>query len=275
MLNMKLKLFVLGCSVLFATTAFGHPAFSEKDWTQALSGAHRSVENQARDRYRRPRQTLAFFGLGKCDTVVELWPGGGGWYSEVLAPLLKDCGQLITAQFDVNSSIAFYAKSVVKFKQKLAASPEIYDRVKVTTLQPPELLAIAAEASADKVFTFRNVHNWLKSDTADQVFSAAYAALKPGGVFGVVEHRADRDASIDEMIVSGYVSEQKVIELAKAAGFALASRSQLNTNLADKHQHPKGVWTLPPSLRLGEQDRDKYMAIGESDRMTLMFVKPQ
>lgn len=275
MLDLKLKSLVLCGSLLFANAVFAQPKFSENDWTQALSGAHRSADNQARDRYRRPRQTLEFFGLNKCDTVVELWPGGGGWYSEVLAPLLKDCGQLITAQFDVNSSVAYFSKSALKFNQKLAASPDLYGAVKVATLEPPEFTTLALASSADKVLTFRNVHNWLKSDTADQVFAAAYTALKPGGVFGVVEHRADRDTSISEMIVSGYVSEQKVIELAKAAGFVLASKSQHNTNLADSHQHPKGVWTLPPALRLGEQDRDKYLAIGESDRMTLMFVKPQ
>ena len=244
------------------------------NWLGVVDGSHRSAENRARDQYRHPVQTLTFFGVQPCDHVVELWPGGGGWYSEVLAPLVRDCGKFYAAQFSANSDIGYYVKSRQSYVDKLAASPAVYDQTVITTLEAPEYLAIAPEASVDKVLTFRNVHNWLKAGVAEQVFAAAFTALKPGGVFGVVEHRADSDASMAEMVKSGYVSEQAVIALAEAAGFLLLDSSEVNANLKDNHHHPAGVWTLPPSLRLGEQDRAKYLAIGESDRMTLKFGRP-
>ena len=244
------------------------------NWSGVVDASHRSAENRARDPFRHPVQTLMFFGVQPCDTVVELWPGAGGWYSEVLAPLVRDCGKLYAAQFAANSDVAYYKNARLSYAQKLAASPEVYDKVVVTTLQAPQFLSIAPVESADKVLTFRNVHNWLKAGVADQVFAAAFTALKPGGIFGVVEHRADPAATLAEMVKSGYVSEQAVIALAEAAGFLLLESSEINANTKDKHHHPEGVWTLPPSLRLGEKQRDKYLAIGESDRMTLKFGKP-
>ncbi|WP_373078013.1 class I SAM-dependent methyltransferase [Zhongshania sp.] len=243
-------------------------------WSGVVDASHRSAENRARDGFRHPVQTLMFFGVQPCDTVVELWPGAGGWYTEVLAPLVRDCGKLYAAQFAVDSEVPYYQKSLLAYEKKLAATPDVYNKVTVTSLQAPKYLSIAPAGSADQVLTFRNVHNWLKAGVADQVFSAAFTALKPGGVFGVVEHRADPDASVAEMIESGYVSEQKVIALAEAAGFLLLDSSEINANAKDNHHHPKGVWTLPPSLRLGEEQRAKYLAIGESDRMTLKFGKP-
>lgn len=243
------------------------------DWSAALSGEHRSEASRQRDQYRHPRQTLSFFGVKPCDTVVELWPGGG-WYTEVLAPALRDCGKLVAAHFAADSPVAFYRRSRGQYDAMLAGDPARYDRVRVTALEPPEHVQLIDAETADSVLTFRNVHNWLKAGTASAVFSAAYQALKPGGIFGVVEHRAHPGTSLERMVSSGYVTEELVIELARNAGFLLLSSSEINANPKDSRDHPKGVWTLPPSLRLGDRQREYYQGIGESDRMTLKFIKP-
>ncbi|MBW2939243.1 class I SAM-dependent methyltransferase [Zhongshania aquimaris] len=254
-------------------SVFAAPAVNDLMWAEVLDADHRSAQNHLRDEYRHPLQTLLFFGVQPCDSVVELWPGGG-WYTEILTPIVKDCGKLYTAHFATDSDVSYYNKSRSAFDAKLAKDPAVYQKVVVTTLQPPAYRDIAPAGSADKVLTFRNVHNWLKSGVAEDVFAAAYKALKPGGIFGVVEHRADPDASLQTMIKSGYVSEKQVIALAESAGFLLLDSSEINANSKDNHDHPAGVWTLPPSLRLGDQQREKYLAIGESDRMTLKFGKP-
>lgn len=243
------------------------------DWAEALNGEQRTAAAKHRDQYRHPRQTLTYFGLQPCDKVVELWPGGG-WYTAVLAPLVRDCGKLVAAHFSPNSPVDFYRRSYEQYRDSLAAHPEHYSRVEVTALEPPEHLQLTEAGSADKVLTFRNVHNWLKSGTAQAVFAASYKALKPGGIFGVVEHRAIPGTPLEAMIGSGYVTEELVIELAKEAGFLLLSSSEINANPKDNRDHPKGVWTLPPSLRLGDSQREQYLDIGESDRMTLKFIKP-
>ncbi|WP_269619191.1 class I SAM-dependent methyltransferase [Zhongshania sp. BJYM1] len=271
---MKLRAVSVFMSLFLSGAAFAAPAVTDLMWAEVLDAEHRSEQNRERDKYRHPLQTLLFFGVQPCDTVVELWPGGGGWYTEVLAPIVGDCGKLYTAQFAKDSDIAYYTKSRKSFEEKLAANPEVYGNISITTLQPPRYSDIAPAGTADKVLTFRNVHNWLKAGVAENVFAAAFKALKPGGILGVVEHRADADASLDTMIESGYVSEKQVIALAESAGFLLLDSSEINANSKDNHHHPKGVWTLPPSLRLGEEQRDHYLAIGESDRMTLKFGKP-
>jgi predicted methyltransferase len=242
-------------------------------WSDMEGAEHRSHANRMRDEYRHPSETLAFFDVEPCHTVVEIWPGGG-WYTEILAPVLRSCGALYAAHFDPNSDVSFFTKSLAGYKEKLAQYPRIYDAVRLSVLQPPKFTRMISPGTADRVLTFRNVHNWLKAGTADAVFASSFEALKPGGVFGVVEHRARVGARDEDMISSGYVTEQKVIELAKKAGFKLVARSEINANLLDETGYPKGVWTLPPSLRLGEQDKMKYLAIGESDRMTLKFIKP-
>lgn len=259
--------------MLFSFAAMVQPAAAEVNWPKLLNGDHRSVENQQRNRYRNPAKTLSFFGVEPCNTVVELWPGPLGWYTEILAPLLRDCGQLYTAQFDPSHEVGFYRDARQRFEAKLSDRPDIYNRVKVTTLAPPQHKDIAPPASADVVLTFRNIHNWLKLDQLDAVLAAAYRALKPGGVLGVVEHRADALFNIEEMIETGYVSEALMIQRAEAAGFRLLAKSEINANPHDFRRHPKGVWSLPPTLRLGDQDRERYLAIGESDRMTLKFIK--
>jgi predicted methyltransferase len=243
---------------------------------QAIAGNHREAKNKARDVYRHPKETLLFFGLEANMTVVEIWPGAG-WYTEILAPVLRDHGKLYAANLALQSKAVpdIRREFGQEYLKKLAGQPEIYDRVTLTELQAPEYTAIAPRGAADMVLTFRNVHNWAKDGNAEATFKAFYDALKPGGILGVTDHRAKPGTPLQEMIRSGYVTEDYVIELAQRAGFQLVAKSDINANPKDTKDHPKGVWTLPPTLRLGAQDREKYLAIGESDRMTLKFVKPK
>lgn len=241
---------------------------------QALEGSHRSVEHKARDVYRHPEQTLAFFDVQADMSVVEIWPGGAGWYTEILAPYLKDKGQLYAAHFSTDAKVPYFKTSLAKFLAKTEKRPDIYGNIKLTVLQPLQHMQIAPENSVDRVLTFRNVHNWMKSGHAASVFKAMYNALKPGGILGVVEHRNSSMGEQDPEAKSGYVTEDYVISLARNAGFNFLAKSEINANPKDNTDHPKGVWTLPPTLRLGAQDKEKYLAIGESDRMTIKFVKP-
>lgn len=260
----------------FFLTVFSQPSLA-KDFNslrEAISGAHRSVEHKARDIYRHPLQTLEFFALKPNMAVVEIWPGGAGWYTEILAPYLKKQGKLYAAHFAADSDIPYFQKNLKKFIDKTKAHPEIYTDVVITELNPPNKLFIAPKGSADRVLTFRNVHNWIKRDQAAEVFKAMFQALKPGGILGVVEHRNSAKQPQDPKAESGYVTEDYVIALAKKAGFKLQAKSELNANPKDSKNHPEGVWTLPPTLRLKDQDREKYLAIGESDRMTIKFLKP-
>ncbi len=240
----------------------------------AVDGAQRSAKYSARDDSRHPLQTLQFFEVQPNHTVVEISPGGSGWYTEILAPLLRDEGKLYAAHYDPDAEYAYFQKSLGAYQTKLVANPEVYDKVVLTIMQPPNKLEIGPDASADRVLTFRNVHNWVQNGGADEAMAAFYKVLKPGGILGVVDHRAKPDTSLELMNKSGYVTEKLTIDLAEAAGFKLVARSEINANPKDNTRHEKGVWTLPPSLRLGDQDRERYLAIGESDRMTLKFAKP-
>lgn len=241
---------------------------------QAINGNHRSIEHKNRDQYRHPLQTLSFFEVKPEMTVIEIWPGGKGWYTEILAPYLKEKGKLYAAHFSADSDIPYFTKNLQKFEDKTKSQPEIYSKVIITTLQPPRFMEISPDASVDRVLTFRNVHNWMKNEQADNVFKAMYKALKPGGILGVVEHRAAEGIEQDPKAISGYVTEAHVITLAEKAGFKLLGKSDINENIKDTTYHPKGVWTLPPSLKLKDLNRENYLAIGESDRMTLKFLKP-
>ena len=245
----------------------------------ALAGAHRSEANRARDRYRHPKETLEFFGLRPDLTVVEIWPGGG-WYTEVLAPVLRERGKLYVAQYGSRPPFPYQQREMDTLAGKMRAAPDVYRSVSPTALNFfTNEVAIAPPGSADLVVTFRNVHNWFQEgygppNAPDLAFKAMFDALKPGGVLGVVDHRWPDPATEDPRAANGYVSEQRVIELAEKAGFELAGRSDVNSNPRDTHDHPQGVWTLPPDLALGEQERAKYLGIGESDRFTLKFAKP-
>lgn len=237
-----------------------------------LQGKHRTEAFVERDGYRNPSRTLAFFQVEPGMSVVEIWPGAG-WYTEILAPYLRP-GTYYAAHFPDNTDVAYYNTSLAHFKAKLANGGDVYSAVKLVVFDPGQSLLTVPDGSADRVLTFRNVHNWLGAKSEAQAFALFYKALKPGGMLGVVEHRAAPDTSWEAMKSSGYMTEAYVIELAEKAGFVLDARSEINANPGDTKDHPAGVWTLPPSLKLGEQDRARYLAIGESDRMTLRFRKP-
>ncbi|MDI3260496.1 MAG: methyltransferase [Sinobacteraceae bacterium] len=273
-MNKKLLSVLLGATMFApsgAALATDHGALA-----RAIDSPARTPAFRARDRFRHPLQTLEFFGIRPNMTVVEIWPSAG-WYTEILAPYLRDRGHYYAAGFAVSLPGVpdFYRRTASVFAAKLAADPSCYDRVTVTEFQPPQRTAICPPGSADLVLTFRNVHNWISGGYEQAAFDAFYRALKPGGVLGVVEHRARPYTTLEQTKASGYVNEAYVKALAANAGFRFVAASPVNDNPRDTKDYPKGVWTLPPTLRLGEVDRAKYLAIGESDRMTLKFVKPK
>lgn len=255
----------------------GHCALAAQDVArlidEAIVGSHRSAGDKARDQYRHPKETLLFFGLKPYQTVVEIAPGTG-WYTQILAPVLRDAGQFYVAVSAVTEKTPeALKKNDADYRGMLAAAPDLYGKVQLSVLSRGAL-QVAPPGSAEMVLTFRNVHNWAKAGTAEAMFDAFYDALKFGGTLGVVEHRARPDASFQQQVDSGYLTEAYVIGLARNAGFVLDNKSEINANAKDSKDYPGGVWTLPPTLRYGDQDRAKYLAIGESDRMTLKFVKP-
>ena len=242
----------------------------------AIDNGSRDPANVARDVHRHPGQTLAFFGIRPDQTVVEITPGGG-WYAEILAPYLKANGHYVAAVVDPQAVAEgrgrdYQQRSKDGLEKKFAGAPAQFDRAHVVAYDPAAP-AFGPAGSADLVLTFRNVHNWRQAGQAEGMFKGFFEVLKPGGVLGVVEHRARADVAADDK--SGYVGQDQVIALARAAGFELAGSSEVNANPRDTKDHPNGVWTLPPSNNHPEADRAKYQAIGESDRMTLRFVKPR
>ena len=273
-----MRTFICTCGLGIVLALAGCAGSPERDVGAALdrvlAADHRPAANRARDAYRHPKETLQFFGLRPDLSVVEVWPGGG-WYTQILAPVLREGGKYYAAHFHVDeNSPRYMGPAREAFVKSLAARPDLYDRVVVTSLDAPRQVDLAPRGSVDLVLTFRNVHNWTAKKTDEAMFRAFFDALKPGGVLGVVEHRAQVGASLEQMIKTGYMTEAYVIGLAQQAGFRLVARSEVNANPGDTKDHPRGVWTLPPTFRLGDQDRQKYAAIGESDRMTLKFAKP-
>lgn len=235
----------------------------------AVGAPTRTEANRARDRYRHPRETLGFFGVKPTDTVVEIWPGGG-WYAEILAPLVRENGVYYAA---ANGNGLNGAKALA------AKDPGVYGRILMASFpagrpgadQPP-----VPAGSADVVLTFRNVHNWIMPEQpfAEEAFRQMFAMLKPGGTLGVAEHRLPESADPAREKSSGYIKVSTVRRLAEGAGFRFVGSSEINANPSDTKDHPNGVWSLPPALRGGDKDRERFLAIGESDRMTLKFVKP-
>ena len=261
-----------------AGTQSAAPAAAPRDAVTAaaiervLAGEHRSDANRARDTWRHPLDTLLFFGIKPDMTVVEVWPGAGGWYTEVLAPLLAEHGKLYVAQIPAEPGNAFATSMLAAYAAKLEARPDLYGKVTVTTLGPGGA-DIAPPGSCDLVLTFRNLHNWMNQGYAPDAFAAMNRALKPGGILGVVGHRGDPSKPQDPRASNGYVTEAYAIALIESAGFELVARSEINANPNDTRDYEQGVWTLPPELRQGSRDRAKYQAIGESDRFTLKFRK--
>ena len=285
------RLAPFACTILLATSlaCTSHPpqstpavatpsisaavAATEKEVAAASVAPDRSPEHIARNVYRHPAETLAFFGLEDDMTVIEALPGEL-WYTEILAPVLRDKGKLIAAGFDLN------AKGIVDYQKKaqellvgrIANEPAIFGKVGIATLSPPDGIDLGAPGSADMVVTFRSTHGWINGGVADPIYKAFFDVLKSGGVLGIEQHRAGPKTNREAF--SGYVPEETVIAIAEKAGFVLEARSEINANPKDTADHAAGVWTLPPTLRLADQDREKYLAIGESDRMTLRFRKP-
>ncbi|HEU4374021.1 MAG TPA: methyltransferase [Telluria sp.] len=237
----------------------------------AIAGSHRSAANSARDAARHPYETLTFFGIAPTMTVVELTPEGG-WYTEILAPYLREKGTLIGAGEAVKPENRYGTM----FMKKLNSNAAVYDKVRVGVFEPPTTYAIAPANSVDMVLTFRNFHNWIElgDEPLQVMLKSIYTVLKPGGVFGVVDHRLPVSMTQDAKASSGYLHEAYVIKMVERAGFRLAAKSEVNANPKDNAQHKRGVWSLPPTLADKDGDRAAYLAIGESDRMTLKFVKP-
>lgn len=238
-----------------------------------LKGDWRGAGDKARDKYRHPNETLSFFEVQPDMTVIEITPGSG-WYSKVLAPWLADDGHYVAAVVKSEKPKSEAAQNETALQKLFKAHPEQFGKAEVVDFDRKAPVFGPAD-SADRVLTFRNVHNWATGGTAPAMFKAFFQVLKPGGVLGVVDHRADKGAQLDKVKDSGYLPLAYVIKLATDAGFTLDAESEINANADDTHDHPKGVWTLPPTLTLGDQDKAKYEAIGESDRMTLRFIKPK
>ena len=240
---------------------------------KALKAEHRTPAYIARDKYRNPKETLLFFGLNPEQSVIEITPGYG-WYAEILAPLIRNKGQYYYTSLELHEKINPYFVKVEKaFKEKMKKSPDIYDQLRWVHFNPKQP-DFAPDGPVDMVLTFRNVHNWAKAGSAESMFAGFANALKPGGILGLVEHRAKEGTPLEKQIQSGYMTEAYVIQLAKNAGFRLDAKSEINANPKDTADHPKGVWNLLPSLRgVADDDKANIMSIGESDRMTLRFIK--
>lgn len=261
------------CLILLALIALTARA-AEDPVKLAMAGAQRSRDHSARDAARHPAETLAFFGLRPGLRVVELWPGGG-WYTEILAPALRGRGALVVASYGEASEPDYRPRSHRALLEKFAAAPGVYSEVEVVVLDPPEHTRLAEPGSVDLVLTFRNTHNWVSAGHLDVVYGAAFEALRPGGVLGIVQHRALADADPVKSATRGYVPEAYLVENLESLGFQLQARSEINANPWDTKDYPGGVWTLPPLLFTQEgEDPERFQAIGESDRMTLRFVKP-
>jgi len=257
-------------AAITAMACAGSAAASDAALTAAVASPARPAAAVARDKSRHPVEELTFFGISPKMNVVELWPGGGYW-TDILGPYLAPAGHYTVA---LPPSGGEEGSGAAKFRARIAAEKDRLGTVHESTLGPGHF-EIAPPGSADLVLTFRNLHNWMNDGYAEQALAACFTALKPGGILGIEEHRGRDDKPQDPKAESGYVRQDYTIAMAKKAGFVLVSSSEINANPRDTKDWPKGVWTLPPSLAMGEKDRDKYIAIGEGDNFVLKFQKPR
>lgn len=239
---------------------------------KVIASEHRDAKNVARDVYRHPGETLSFFGIMPDMHVLEILPGGG-WYTEILAPYLKDNGTLAVASFGPEHPVEYLRNIHNRLIEKFGAQPDVYGKVELGEFQGEGYLDDFEDESFDMVLTFRNTHNWIRFGGVEDAYRAMYRVLRPGGVLGVVQHRAEAGSNAGETAENGYVPESFMIELLEDIGFELVDKSEINANPKDTKDYPEGVWTLPPTYELGDKDRATYAAIGESDRMTMRFVK--
>ncbi len=269
------RLLAVAMTVLAGATQPHQASAQQADATRLQSlvdGSQRSQPNRARDPFRHPVDDLRFLGIAPTDTVVEILPGGAGYWTEILAPYLRDQGHYIAANPPLTDTSDEAVKGNAALAAKIAADPA--DLGKVESAAFTSTGDIVPPGTADAVITFRNVHNWMADGSAPAVFAAFFRALKPGGTLGLEEHRGRTDQPQDPLAKSGYVRQDAVIAMAEQAGFRLFATSEINANPRDTKDYPAGVWTLPPTYRLKDVDRAKYAAIGESDRMLLRFIKP-
>jgi predicted methyltransferase len=257
------------------------PATASMTLQQAVDGDWRTAVDKARDPFRHPAETLEFWGLQPGWTVVEFWPGAG-WYTDIVAPFLAATGgKLYEAALQDDPSDPAAGEVAAAFRRRLADKPRLYGAVEVTAFGPTTG-PVAPAATADLVLFLRNLHNWMAAGLAEKAFHDAFAALKPGGVLGLEEHRANAGGVPDLLAADGYVQQAYAIQMGKEAGFVLDKASEINANSKDSKDHPFGVWTLPPVRRSSPRgqpddptfDHARYDSIGESDRMTLRFIKP-
>ena len=262
-------------SILSAQSVFAMDAELIARIETAMHGDHRSDKNKARNKYRHPIGTLAFFGLKPDITVMEISPGGG-WYTEVIAPAMRDTGVYIAASYDVKveGQAKYRYRQHQALLDQIVDQPTLYGQIKVANYSPPQSRNLWQENSVDMVLTFRSSHGWVREGLIDDVYSDFYKVVKPGGTLGVVQHRAPAGGDSLSWAKKGYVPESRVIQAAEKAGFVLDGKSEVNANPKDLKDNEEGVWRLPPTLSLGDKDQQKYLAIGESDRMTLRFIKP-
>ena len=239
---------------------------------KVIASEYRDAKNVARDVYRHPKETLSLFGINPDMHVLEILPGGG-WYTEILAPYLKENGRLAVASFGDRHSVEYLRNIHNGLMEKFDSQPDIYGKVVRGVFKGEDYLDDFKDESFDMVLTFRNTHNWIRRGGVEDIYRSFYRVLKPGGVLGVVQHRAEAGSDAKVTAEMGYVPESYIIGLLEGIGFELIDKSEINANPKDTKDYPEGVWTLPPTYRLGDKDRAKYTAIGESDRMTMKFVK--
>lgn len=262
--------FVIFVSLTIPAIVMAGDSSTELD--SAIQGTHRDAANVARDVYRHPKETLMFFNMQADMKVLEILPGRG-WYTEILAPLLKDNGELTVASFGDTHPTEYLRNIHINYIEILDANPDIYGNVKIVIFNKTGYLAEVPDNSMDMVVTFRNTHNWIRYGGVEEIYAAFNRVLKPGGILGVVQHRANAGSEVKTSAEKGYVPESYLINMVEDAGFELVKKSDVNANLKDSKDYPKGVWSLPPTYREKDKDRDRYSVIGESDRMTMKFIK--